>query len=278
MTSPVPADRFYKVLKAARHRFDPDEIIQEFAHVDEQRVATLAKSLSVYISKNLPAAFTKRNVLADYRTNPYVLMTSANLMNLDKSSAFGTFLFNSKLYMALETSFGKSIEAAFVGQYPLNSSCQWSDAPEKQAESAALVGLSREEKARRRTSSVWREIDKSCVIGLRRYMTSIKSGPNTINDTQVAGMTSAVIANHSRWMAATKATYPHVDSLDVVLGLTYGTDRTTNNKENQILAKLLEQGFEEEDRVRKPGVLIDFRDARDPCLSLYREGFLGVHR
>ena len=108
--------------------------------------------------------------------------------------------------------------------------------------SNSLIGLGREEKAKQRTSSVWREIDKSCVVGSRRYMTSIKSGPNTINDTQVAGMTTAIMTNHRRWLAATKQTYPHVDNLDVVLGLTYGTDRTTNNKENQILVKLLE-GF-----------------------------------
>jgi hypothetical protein len=35
---------------------------------------------------------------------------------------------------------------------------------------------------------------------------------------------------------------------------TYGTDRTTNNKENQILVKLLEQGFVDEDRGRRPRV------------------------
>jgi hypothetical protein len=70
-------------------------------------------------------------------------------------------------------------------------------------------------------------------------------------------MTAAVIANHKAWMAASKKTYPGVDSLDVVLGLTYGTDRTTNNKENQILAKLIGNGFQEEDRKNSPGVLID---------------------
>lgn len=257
MPKPVHLERLYETLKAARHRFDATEIIKEFGLVNEQRVDLLAANLSGYISVNLPAAFTKRNALADYRTNPYVLMTSASVMNLDKPSAFGTFLFNTKLYMALETSFGKSIEAAFVGQYPLNSNNKWIEAPEKRTEFDALVGLTREAKARQRTTSVWREIDKSCVVGSRRYLTSIKSGPNTINDTQVAGMTTAITVNHRQWMADTKATYPHVDSLDIVLGLTYGTDRTTNNKENQILAKLLEQGFEEEDRAQRPGVLID---------------------
>ena len=71
-------------------------------------------------------------------------------------------------------------------------------------------------------------------------MTSIKSGPNTINDSQVAAMTRAIIDNHGRWAEQTKKTYRTVKYLDIVIGLTYGTDRTTNNKENQILVKLLD--------------------------------------
>jgi hypothetical protein len=225
-----------------------------FQCVNEERIHRLASHLSGYISTNLPVAFEKRNVLADYRTNPYVLMTSASVMNLNEPEAFGSFLFNSKLYMALETSFGKSIEAAFVGCYPIEGKAAWGTAPEKDAEFAALVGLSREEKARRRIGSVWREIDKSCVLGNRRYLTSIKSGPNTINDTQVQGMTRAIIDHYPSWLAQTRQSYPQVTELDIVLGLTYGTDRTTNNKENQVLVKLFEHGFMEEDRLNKPGV------------------------
>lgn len=248
---------FFSVLRAQRHHFKPAEIVELFRRVDEKRVHDLAGKLSDYISVNLPAAFEKRGGLSDYRTNPYVLMTSASVMNLDDPSEFGAFLFNSKLYMALETSFGKSIEAAFVGQYPLAATVKWIEAPEKLAEFAKLEGLSREERAKRRVDSVWREVDRSCVVGTRRYLTSIKSGPNTINDTQVQGMTRAIIDNYSRWLDHTKTTYPDARELDVVLGLTYGTDCTTNNKENQILVKLLEHGFIEEDRTTRPGVLID---------------------
>jgi hypothetical protein len=248
---------FFAVLKSQRHHFNAAEIVDLFRRVDEKRVKDLAARLASYIGVNLPAAFEKRGSLGDYRTNPYVLMTSASVMNLDQPTAFGAFLFNSKLYMALETSFGKSIEAAFIGQYPVVSEQKWMQAPEKLVEFAGLVGLSREEKAKRRVDSVWREIDGSCVVGKRRYLTSIKSGPNTINDTQVQGMTRAIIDNCSRWLEQTRATYPKVHELDMVLGLTYGTDCTTNNKENQILVKLLEYGFVEEDRLKSPGVLID---------------------
>jgi len=57
------------------------------------------------------------------------------------------FNFNSKLYMALEASVGKSVEAAFLGQYPLLKQNKCTDPPEKIAELEALSGLSREEKA-----------------------------------------------------------------------------------------------------------------------------------
>ncbi len=248
---------FFTALRSQRHHFNPNEIVTLFRQVDEKRVHDLAAKLADYISVNLPAAFEKRGGLGDYRTNPYVLMTSASVMNLDEAAAFGSFLFNSKLYMALETSFGKSIESAFVGQYPLVSRYKWIEAPEKLAEFAALKGLSREDKAKRRVDSVWREVDRSCVVGSRRYLTSIKSGPNTINDTQVQGMTRAIIDNYHGWLKQTKVTYTQVHELDVVLGLTYGTDCTTNNKDNQILVKLLERGFIEEDSAALPGILID---------------------
>lgn len=247
----------YDVLRANRHRFNSTDIAGLFAQVSEDRVDALAASLAEYISKNLPAAFEKRDGIADYRTNPYVLMTSANVMNLDDPAAFAAFLFNSKMYMTLETSFGKSVEAAFVSPYPIDSEAKWQDPPEKLAEFAALQGLSREEKARQRTRSVWREIDKSVIVGSCRYITSIKSGPNTINDTQVQAMTQAIIDRHQAWLEQTKSNNPDVIELNVVIGLTYGTDRTTNNKENQVLVKLLDHGFVEEDREARPGVVID---------------------
>ncbi len=257
MASRSGANPFFSVLKSKRHRFNAQEIVGLFQSVDETRVENLATRLAAYISNNLPAVFEKRNSIADYRTNPYVLMTSASVMNLGDPAAFGTFLFNSKLYMALETSFGKSVEAAFVEQYPLVSQNRWIEAPEKIAEFSALGGLSREEKAKKRIDSIWREIDRSCIVGNRRYLISIKSGPNTINDTQVQGMTRAIIDNYKAWVSHTKTNHPEVKELDIVLGLTYGTDCTTNNKENQILVKLIDQGFVEEDRSRRPGVLID---------------------
>ena len=58
-------------------------------------------------------------------------------------------------------------------------------------------------------------------------------------------------------MDSTIRRYEGVRKLDIIIGLAYGTNRTTSNKENQILVKLLKKGFIEEDRATKPGILID---------------------
>jgi len=251
-------DPLYDVLKAPKHQYRPEEIARLFSKVSKRRVEHLAGVLSHYIVENLPAAIEKRGGLADYRTNPYVLMASANIMELDSTSRFADFLFNNKLYMGLESSFGKSIETAIVGAYPIGVTAghRWIEPPEKVAEAASLKGMGREQKARKRRESVWREIDTSCVLHNKRFLLSIKSGPNCINDTQVQAMTDAIASNHQRWFDETRRTYPRVRTIDIIVGLTYGTDRTTNNKENQILAKLVDAGFIEEDRTRKPGVLV----------------------
>lgn len=250
---------FYRAVKVHRHSFQPTQVAGLLALADKDRVEALSEAISTYIVKNLPAAIDWRQGLAEYRTNPYVLLTSASAMQLIESDQFASFLFNNKLYMGLETSFGKSIESVLVLPYPVGatSNDRWREPPEKIEESRALAKLGQEEKAQKRIDSVWREVDKACVVGKRRYMISIKSGPNCINDTQVKGMTDAIAQQYKAWLAQTKKTCPGVRELDIVIGLTYGTDSTTNNKENQILVKLLQKGFVEEDRTTKPGVVID---------------------
>jgi hypothetical protein len=254
---PERKETFYEALKARHCHFSNTGIVSEFASVDRIRVQRMTERLAAYISKNLPAAFEGRESLGDYRTNPYVLMTTASVMRLDQPERFADFLFNTKLYMALETSFGKSIERIFLTEYPTGGNKRWQEPPEKRAEFDLLSGLTREQRAAQRTQSVWRELDASVISGKRRYLAAIKSGPNTINDTQVQAMTQAIIEHHPRWAERSRALDRRVEGVDIVLGLTYGTDRTTNNKENQILAKLLDNGFVEEDRRANPGVLVD---------------------
>jgi hypothetical protein len=266
----------YDVLRAPAHPYRPEELAKLFAFVQKEQVDKLAGILANYIKTNLPEAIEKREGLADYRTNPYVTLTAANVTRLSDPDRFAKFLFDSKLYAGLETSFGKSIEDVVIGTYPLVGTNKWVAPPEKIAEAKSLSGLSREEKARKRRTSIWREIDKSCVLGTRRILMLIKSGPNCINDTQVQAMTDAITDNYRKWLAHTKKTYPTVTGLDIVIGLTYGTERTTNNKENQILVKLLESGFVEENRASHPGVLV--AKGRNP-VRVYRcvgSGFWAV--
>jgi len=248
----------YALLKAPRHSFDAQKLKTLFGVVDEKRVTKLATTLTADIGVNLPKIYGRRDKLADYRTNPYVMLATANVMKLADAEQFASFLFNSKLAMGLETSFGKIIERAFLSGYPCDSKDKWGDPPEKAAE-FLVEGASpdRAAKAALRNNSIWREIDKDVVFGKRRYMTSIKSGPNTINDTQVQGMADAIAAKHGEWLRQSDKRYAGLDGIDVVVGLTYGTEKTTNNKDNQILAKLLTRGFKQLDQGKHPGVLVD---------------------
>ncbi|MCC5980846.1 MAG: hypothetical protein JJU26_03905 [Oceanicaulis sp.] len=248
----------YSILKSPRHRFSAKEVGNLFNKVDERRVRGLSEMIREDIRENLPKVYGRRKALPDYRANPYVLLATAHVMELGDPERFANFLFNSKLAMGLETSFGKLVERAFVGGYPCGAAVTWSDPPEKLAEFAAeKAAEGRAAKAAIRNGSIWREIDKSVVFNKRRYLTSIKSGPNTINDTQVQGMVDAISQKHARWWEQSQESNEELDGLDIVIGLTYGTERTTNNKDNQILAKLLDKGFREECSNTKPGVLID---------------------
>ncbi len=259
----------YAVLKAPRHSFDAAEVKQLFSRVDRVRVTQLATVLKADIGVNLPKIYGRRAKLSDYRTNPYVMLATASIMELSDATEFASFLFNSKLAMGLETSFGKIIERAFLTGYPCVAKVKWNDPPEKLAEFLTeSMAVGRSEKAAIRNNSIWREIDKDVVFENRRYMTSIKSGPNTINDTQVQGMADAITSKHQAWLAQSDVAHPGIEGIDVVIGLTYGTEKTTNNKDNQVLAKLLNRGFSQLDQAKYPGILVDDATGR---VRVYRK-------
>lgn len=249
MTSPRG---FYRAIKSSMP-FEDELVGRALKGASSQRVLALSADIEQYLIQYLPETITSKESLADYRTNPYVTMTTASTMNLQDPRDLANFLVNLKLYMSLETSFGKSLESAIMGHYPVTGP-KWRTPPEADAEAESLAGLSFEERAIARTQSAWREIDRSCVAGNRRQLLTIKSGPSTINDTQVSAMTSAIVDHHERWLDSS-LTDDAVTGIDVVIGLTYGTEKSTNNKENQILVKLLKSGFVEVDRNKEPGVL-----------------------
>lgn len=255
----VPIEKeLYALLREPHHPFSKADIKALFAKTDRDRVKSLAAVLKADLAVNLPNIYGRRKSLPDYRTNPYVMLATTNIMGLSNPDKFANFLFNSKLAMGLETSFGKIIERSLVGGYPCESNAKWSDPIEKIEEFAEeKKAPSKQAKAGLRSASIWREIDKDVTVGSRRYMTTIKSGPNTINDTQVQGMVDAIAGKHLHWLQQSEAAHPGLEGIDIVIGLTYGTERSTNNKDIQILAKLLKQGFKELDPEGNPGVLVD---------------------
>ena len=246
------AGGFYEAIKF-RMPYDDALVSRALGSASRNRVQALSSDIEQYLITYLPRTITKKNNLADYKINPYVTMTTASAMNLQDPRDLANFLVNLKLYMSLETSFGKSLESTIMGHYPIVGQ-KWHVPPEVEDESKELAGLSREDRAIARRASVWREIDRSSVIGDRRQLLTIKSGPATINDTQVSAMAEAIVDHHGHWLQSSVRDGT-VTGIDVVIGLTYGTERSTNNKENQILVKLLDGGFVEIDRVSQPGVL-----------------------
>ena len=262
----MSARGFYRAIKQTRP-YDPDLVGTWFRDVSRERVDEIAEAMESYISTNLPRAIRSKTKLGDYRTSPYVLMATAGALRLDDLQDLSKFLVDIKLYMGLETSFGKSIEQVVMHSYPAGTSPEerWGSPIEKIEEQSALAGLSAEEKSARRVDSVWREIDAACVHQGRRHLLTIKSGTATINDTQVGGMFNAIRTQHPIWLDSSRERFG-VEGIDVVIGLTYGTDWATNNKENQILAKLLSVGFEELDRENEPGILTN----EDGSVRVYR--------
>ncbi|ODR14190.1 hypothetical protein BHQ16_07105 [Mycobacterium shimoidei] len=246
---------FYRQIKRRRH-YDTEKVAEWFSQVSRARVNDIGDRMAEYIGAQLPKVIRSKSGLNDYRTSPYVLMATAGALQLEDFRDLAKFLIDIKLYMGLETSFGKSIEGVVMQTYPIDSPAEdrWGPPIEKVEEFDTYVGLSAEEKSAKRVDSVWREIDSACVHGTRRHLMTIKSGTATINDTQVSGMYTAIRDNHGKWLASSRERFG-VDGIDVVIGLTYGTDWTTNNKENQILAKLMSSGFSEVDREGQPGVL-----------------------
>ena len=113
-------NRLSSAMRSVRAVFNSANMPQLFGQVSPDRVQRLARELEAYIATNLPKTIAARSSLQDYRTNPYVLMTVGSAMKLDDLYDFAQFIVNTKLYMGLETSFGKSVENIVMGIYPID--------------------------------------------------------------------------------------------------------------------------------------------------------------
>src|SRR5258707_10081748 len=94
---PRAASPLYDVLKSSSaRRYDEGELVALFGRVDETRVGQISDAIGAYLRENLPRAIESRSGLADYRSNPYVLLTSASVMRLGEPTYFADFLLNTK--------------------------------------------------------------------------------------------------------------------------------------------------------------------------------------
>lgn len=238
--------KFYSAIRDKKS-FDQAGYEELMKNTSEDRVDKISENWSAYLKPNVAKTIEDKEDIDDYRLNPYAITAIAGILDLDTAEEISEFIFGSKLYMSLETAFGKSVEDIVLPVYPIQSATTgWEEHPEKVRE---MNSDSRTE------DLVWQDVDKYCVIGDTAYITTVKSGPRTLNE-DITDSIKDDIANHSdTWLEGTQKHHSEVEGLNVTIGLTYGTDYSTNNKEMRILLKLVEEGFTEIDRDKKPGVI-----------------------
>jgi hypothetical protein len=238
--------KFYSAIRETK-RFDQSKYEELMTKTSEDRVAKISKNWSNYLKPNVAKTIEDKEDIDDYRLNPYAITAIAGILDLDTAEEISEFIFGSKLYMSLETAFGKSVENIVLPIYPIPSTTAgWEEHPEKE----------REMKSDSRTEDlVWQDVDKYCVIGDTAYITTVKSGPRTLNEDITDSIKDDIAYHSETWLEGTQKHHPEVEKLNVTIGLTYGTDHSTNNKEMRILLKLVEEGFVEIDRDSKPGVI-----------------------
>lgn len=237
---------FYSAIRDTK-RFDQSEYESLMENVSQTRIERVADDWSEYLTKNSKNTIEKKEDIDDYRLNPSIIAVSS-ILDLADSGEIAEFIFGAKLYMALETAFGKSVEDVVMPIYPaIDAEAGWKEHPKKVEE---MSGDARGE------DLVWQKVDKYCVVDDTAYLATVKSGPRTLNESTTDSMKSDIAEHSEAWLEGTQERHSQVENLEVIIGLTYGTDNTTNNKEMRILLKLVEEGFEEVNRGRQPGVVV----------------------
>lgn len=237
---------FYSAIRDTRS-FDQSEYEQLMNKTSEDRVSKISENWSEYLKPNVGNTIKQKEDIDDYRLNPYAITAIAGILDLDTAEDISQFIFGSKLYMSLETAFGKSVENIVLPIYPIPpATAGWEEHPEKKRE---MQSDSRTE------DLIWQDVDKYCVIGNTAYITTVKSGPRTLNEDITDSIKDDIAGHSETWLEGTQKHHPEVEELNVTIGLTYGTDHSTNNKEMRILLKLVEKGFKEIDRNNKPGII-----------------------
>ena len=238
--------RFYRAVRETKE-FDKEEYGELLSDVEPDRINKIAGEWSKYLKGNVRDAIENKDEIDDYRLNPYAATTIAGILDLDSTEDISEFIFGSKLYMSLETAFGKSVENVVMPIYPVESGVQWEEHPEK---------IEEMEDEERGEDLVWQKVDKYCVVEDTAYLMTVKSGPRTINETVADGMKSDISDHSQTWLEGTQKHHPNVSNMEFIIGLTYGTDESTNTKDLRVLYKLVEEeNFDEVDRDTHPGVI-----------------------
>lgn len=239
--------KFYAAIRDTK-RFDGRDYEKLVEQINQERVNKISEEWAKYLKPNLEDTIEDKKDIDDYRLNPYAITAISGILDFESVDEISEFIFGAKLYMSLETAFGKSVENIVMPIYPIpDVETGWKEHPEKVRE---MKSDSRSE------DLVWQKIDKYCVVNNTAYLATVKSGPRTLNESTTDSMKSDIAAHSETWLEGTKKHHPEVDELEIIIGLTYGTDNSTNNKEMRVLLKLVEEEFKEKDRQNHPGIIV----------------------
>jgi hypothetical protein len=238
---------FYAAIRDTK-RFDGSDYEALVEQVSQDRINKISNKWAQYLKPNLEDTIDAKQDIDDYRLNPYAITAIAGILDFESVEEISEFIFGAKLYMSLETAFGKSVENIVMPVYPIpDVETGWKEHPEKVKEMQSDG---------RGEDLAWQKIDKYCVVDDTAYLATVKSGPRTLNESTTDSMKSDIATHSDTWLEGTRNHHPGVDELEVIIGLTYGTDNSTDSKEMRVLLKLVEEGFVEKDRQNHPGVIV----------------------
>jgi len=199
-----PAERFG--LSKAR-------LLNELLHIDGDagargRVLAMETDFRTRIGQHIGRLEAKYSSFGKYNTNPFVLMFFCASKQLSRVSQLEQDLLPAKVFSSMETSAGKMIEQVVLPVY----GWELVETP-MQTPYSVIDG-------RRTEPNVLR-------------LTTLKSGPNCLDDGMSEQIAQAIVQNCRTWMDEAQ-----VPNVEFIYGALYGTKQQSNKKDWHILEKV----------------------------------------
>ena len=191
-------------------------LLRALAQVDAEtratkRILRMEKGLTRRIAQHVDALPVGGATLADFKTNPFVLLFHSFRQSYERISQLEGDLLPAKVFSSMETSAGKMVEDVVLPVYG------WRAAPSEMHTPYSVV-------------------DGICEVSDGLRLVTLKSGPRCLNDDTSDRIADAIVSNYAAW-----ALDAGVSSVDFTYGALYGTRKQSNKKDWHILRKVCEK-------------------------------------